>query len=80
MNYPCLFLTPISEVVVMVTDQIGTFHFTNQFFVVEMNQITNTFIGIDGPFATLELAMRAARAVTQEVAESGAYNADELVF
>lgn len=80
MNFPCLFLTPISEIVVMVTDQIGTFHFTNQYFAVELNQVTNTFIGVDGPFSSLELAIRAARNITQEIAESGPSKADELVF
>lgn len=80
MNYPCLFLTPISEIVVMVTDQIGSFHFSKQFFVVELNQITNTFIDIDGPYPTLEMAIRVARAKTQEIAESGANSAAELVY
>lgn len=80
MNFPCLFLTPISEIVVMVTDQIGNFHFTNQYFVVELNQVTNTSISVDGPFSTLELAIRAARRITQEIAESGANRAEELVF
>jgi hypothetical protein len=79
MNYPCIFLTTVPAIVVMVTDQIGTFHFDNQFFAVELNQVTNTFIDIDGPY-DLETALRAARQTTQAIAESGITSADELVY